>query len=210
MSDLAPGTYYFLQTGAPTGYVLPTGDDAKVEAVISAGKTETQIINLTMRNCPETKGNVTLTVKNNKGEALTGAAFDLYRIGASGANPMMEGNRVNTESLVSDENGEIHQSNLEPGKYCFLETKAPYGYEMLTGDAAKSEEFTIKAGQSTPQMASVEYIHTVRTVRIISVSVLFVGANHIPEDFSFTIEYEGNSKRIALNEAIQGMAWVKN
>lgn len=66
------------------------------------------------------------------GKKLSGAKFDFY----------MNGEKIR-EGLQTDENGELVIGNLDAGSYYFVETEAPVGYVIPTGDAAKTETVVI-------------------------------------------------------------------
>lgn len=69
-------------------------------------------------------GEVVLTKvdASNEQKVLQGAIFDLYT---------KEGKLVR-QGLVTDEKGQIHATNLQPGSYTFIETQAPKGYTLDT------------------------------------------------------------------------------
>ncbi|MCY7786576.1 SpaA isopeptide-forming pilin-related protein [Bacillus inaquosorum] len=124
-SGLAPGRYAFVETKAPSGYVLNT---EKIEFTISesaAGKPEPAKAGIAINY----KGAVELTKENAEGQKLEGAVFKIID---------QEGNTVQ-EELTSDKDGNITASGLAPGRYAFVETKAPSGYVLNT----EKKEFTI-------------------------------------------------------------------
>ncbi|MDT2806392.1 SpaA isopeptide-forming pilin-related protein [Vagococcus lutrae] len=112
--DLAPGTYYFKETQAPTGYQLndtPIAFTIEKEAkgepvVVDAG----QLTNY--------QGKVVLTKVNEAKDALANAIFSLYT----------EAGEEVAKDLTTDENGQLTVDHLAPGKYYFEETQAPTGY----------------------------------------------------------------------------------
>ncbi|ODJ62083.1 MSCRAMM family protein [Brochothrix thermosphacta] len=128
--NLAPGTYAFVETAAPAGYVLNpikttfTINDSNVDkpAVVAAG----EVINY--------KGSAELTKVDAKGNALENAEFKVID---------SEGSTV-VEKLTTNADGKITVANLAPGKYTFVETKAPTGYVLNTDTV----EFTIEAEQA--------------------------------------------------------------
>ncbi|WP_088884212.1 SpaA isopeptide-forming pilin-related protein [Bacillus spizizenii] len=117
-SGLAPGHYAFVETKAPSGYVLNT---EKIEFTISdsaAGKPEPVDAGIAINY----KGSVELTKENTEGQKLEGAVFNIVD---------QEGNTVQ-EKLTSDKDGKVKASDLAPGRYAFIETKAPSGYVLNT------------------------------------------------------------------------------
>lgn len=117
-SGLAPGHYAFVETKAPSGYVLNT---EKIEFAISdsaAGKPDPADAGIAINY----KGSVELTKENTEGQKLEGAVFNIVD---------QEGNTVQ-EELTSDKDGKVKASGLAPGRYAFVETKAPSGYVLNT------------------------------------------------------------------------------
>ena len=68
----------------------------------------------------------------------------------------MNGKDVRTD-LTTDKDGKISVSNLRPGDYQFIETKAPTGYDLNV----KPIPFTITKGQS--QVTSVTALNSLTT-----------------------------------------------
>ncbi|HAK1223607.1 TPA: collagen binding domain-containing protein, partial [Listeria monocytogenes] len=118
VTDLVPGSYQFIETSAPTGYKL---DNSPVSFEIIASETD-QIVKVTKENTLEV-GSVELTKLDSATKAtLAGATFELQN---------KEGNTLQT-GLTTDENGVLNVTDLVPGTYQFVETKAPIGYELDT------------------------------------------------------------------------------
>ncbi|MGM7636659.1 SpaA isopeptide-forming pilin-related protein [Bacillus sp. Hm123] len=124
VKDLRPGDYQLVETKAPAGYVLNT---KPVDFTIDKSQTET--IKLTFENqliqWPSyewDQGQVELMKvdKDNPKKPLAGAVFTLKD---------QYGNTLK-EGLTTDENGKIVVKNLKQGTYKFVETKAPFGYEL--------------------------------------------------------------------------------
>ncbi|MCY9345859.1 Ig-like domain-containing protein [Bacillus spizizenii] len=151
-SGLAPGHYAFVETKAPSGYVLNT---EKIEFAISdsaAGKPDPADAGIAINY----KGSVELTKENTEGQKLEGAVFNIVD---------QEGNTVQ-EELTSDKDGKVKASGLAPGRYAFVETKAPSGYVLNT----ERKEFTISesaAGKPEPAEAGivVNYLGSVQLTK---------------------------------------------
>ncbi|MBC1752745.1 MSCRAMM family protein, partial [Listeria seeligeri] len=125
--------YKLAETAAPAGYTLSDEYKNGKEIVVGA---DGSVTSLTIQNTAKT-GNVVLTKEDSKTKTtLAGAEFELQTT---------TGTKVQ-DNLVSDVNGRIEVSNLAPGDYKFIETKAPAGYEL---DATPAT-FTIGFNQTTP------------------------------------------------------------
>uniref|UniRef100_UPI0004651C35 SpaA isopeptide-forming pilin-related protein n=1 Tax=Clostridium sp. Ade.TY TaxID=1391647 RepID=UPI0004651C35 len=135
VSDLRPGKYYFEETKAPEGYNI---SKSKYEFEIELGKTD-KAVEITAKNDIKL-GNAILTkVDSETGQKLEGAEFDLYKINTT--NSLI---KEKIGSYKTNKSGEIQVSNLRPGNYYFVETKAPQGYEVNSN----KQEFMITLGQS--------------------------------------------------------------
>ncbi|MEG7969602.1 SpaA isopeptide-forming pilin-related protein [Bacillus cereus group sp. Sample30] len=129
VSDLRPGDYQFIETKAPTHYDL---NQTPINFTVE--KSQTATASVTAKNSL-TKGAVELTkVDDIDGSTLEGAIFKIVD---------MNGNDVRAD-LTTDKDGKISVSDLRPGDYQFIETKAPTGYDLN----AKPIPFTITKGQS--------------------------------------------------------------
>ncbi|WP_312470539.1 SpaA isopeptide-forming pilin-related protein [Neobacillus sp.] len=129
VNNLKPGNYQFVETKAPFGYDL---DQTPIKFTIEKG--QTVVAKITAIN-ELTTGSVELTKidKDNNDLTLSGAEFELQDAA---------GKSLQT-GLVTDENGKLVVNNLKPGDYQFVETKAPFGYELDTNPI----KFTIEKGQ---------------------------------------------------------------
>ncbi|MFT8311643.1 MAG: SpaA isopeptide-forming pilin-related protein [Sporolactobacillus sp.] len=149
--NLAPGKYFFVETKAPKGYVLnetKIAFEIKDEAsgkpvVVKAGK---------LKNY---KGSVELTKVDPSGKGLKGAEFKIIKAKAKG--------KAVRQHLTSDENGKVSANGLKPGKYSFVETKAPEGYllndETIDFEIPKTalgKPVTVKAPDAINYQGSVE------------------------------------------------------
>ncbi|KMP76800.1 collagen-binding protein [Bacillus cereus] len=142
VSDLRPGDYQFIETKAPTHYDL---NQNPIKFTVEKSQTATASVTATNSL---TKGAVELTkVDDVDNSALEGAIFKIVD---------MNGNDVRSD-LTTDKDGKISVSDLRPGDYQFIETKAPTGYDL----SAKPIPFTITKGQS--QVTSVTALNSLTT-----------------------------------------------
>ncbi|MFD6506157.1 SpaA isopeptide-forming pilin-related protein [Bacillus sp. NPDC060175] len=129
VSDLRPGDYQFIETKAPKHYDL---NQNPIKFTVE--KSQTAKASVTATNSL-TKGPVELTKLDDiDGSTLEGAIFKIVD---------QSGNDVRTD-LTTDKDGKISVTDLRPGDYQFVETKAPTGYNLN----AKPIPFTITKGQS--------------------------------------------------------------
>ncbi|MGH0565266.1 SpaA isopeptide-forming pilin-related protein, partial [Bacillus cereus] len=147
-SDLRPGDYQFIEVKAPKDYDL-----RKDPIPFTIGKSQKENINVTATNSLK-KGAVTLTkIDDIDRTMLKGAIFKIVD---------MNGNEVRT-NLGTDKNGKISVSDLRPGDYQFIETKAPEHYVLdetpipFTIERSQTKEINV-TGKNTLKKGSVELI----------------------------------------------------
>ncbi|PLW60199.1 SpaA isopeptide-forming pilin-related protein [Lactococcus lactis] len=139
IKDLVPGKYSFVETQAPTGYILNT---SQVDFTIS-GKEEGQPhVVIASDNFINYQGSAKLIKVDENGKTLSGAIFNVIN---------SDTHEIAIEGIKSDANGVIKADNLKPGKYSFVETKAPTGYQL--SQETKSFEITAKA-ENQPQVVN--------------------------------------------------------
>ncbi len=142
VSDLRPGDYQFIETKAPKHYDL---NQNPIKFTVE--KSQTAKASVTATNSL-TKGAVELTkVDDIDGTTLAEAIFKIVD---------MNGKDVHSD-LTTDKDGKISVSDLRPGDYQFIETKAPTGYDLNI----KPIPFTITKGQS--QITSVTALNSLTT-----------------------------------------------
>lgn len=146
IDGLAPGSYRFVETQAPTGYVL--NSDPLLFTIVKGQSTATQLVatNELMQ------GSVVLTKKDaTSGEPLPGAVFELQD----------KNGKVLQDKLVTDVAGKLSVDGLKPDDYQLVETQAPTGYQLDT----KPVVFTIEKNQK-------DAVQVVKTNKLIPGGVL--------------------------------------
>ena len=124
VSGLNPGVSLVVkETRAKSGYVL---DDAAQTAVVIPGRA----VSLEFRNYP--KGSLIIRKYDSvTGRALPGAEFKVTT--SSGELVAIEEGRISSNGVyVTDENGEIVLTKLNPDTYIVTETKAPHNYSLAS------------------------------------------------------------------------------
>lgn len=114
--ELSPGTYSFVETKAPKGYVLDKTPKPFEIRSSSFGEPAMAIAGDRINY----QGSVRMLKVSEEGKPLTGAEFALYEI--------LSGTRVLVGKYTSTSLGWVTAGNLAPGHYEFVEIKAPQGY----------------------------------------------------------------------------------
>ncbi|HDR8184717.1 TPA: LPXTG cell wall anchor domain-containing protein [Bacillus thuringiensis] len=131
VENLRPGTYQFVETTAPKHYDLD-----KKPIVVTVGKSQKDIATVTMKNSL-TKGGIELTKADDvDGTTLEDAVFNIVDMNGT----------VIRKNLTTNSQGKISVSDLRPGDYQFVETKAPKHYDLNK----EPIPFTIEKGQAEP------------------------------------------------------------
>ncbi|MDQ0297649.1 LPXTG-motif cell wall-anchored protein [Salibacterium salarium] len=164
ITDLSAGDYQFVETEAPDGYQL---NERPLEFTIEEEQEET--VTLTPEN--EVKPGAVQLIKTAAGDTeqvLEGAVFNLENSDGS----------VLQEGLRTGADGTVTVTNLEPGSYQFVETKAPEGYERTIEPVS----FDIEAGQ-------------------IGIVVVTMENEKIPGETTLPSDAEGSVALTKVNEA---------
>ncbi|MFT8879270.1 MAG: SpaA isopeptide-forming pilin-related protein [Oenococcus sp.] len=150
VGDLKPGNYYFKEIAAPAGYTL--GDTTQYDFSIVLGQQSTAVV-VNAGNAEERGSLVMNKTDSDTNQPLSGAVFSIYRVG--NAQPVLS-------NQTTDANGQFTASGLLPGKYYYVETKAPDGY-VLDGS---HHNFTIAFDQVTPLGVSAQNTKKTGSVRL--------------------------------------------
>ncbi|WKC57201.1 SpaA isopeptide-forming pilin-related protein [Lactococcus cremoris] len=145
IDGLAPGDYSFVETQAPSGYILNT---TPANFTISSEEEGEQKVVIASDNFINYQGSAELIKHDSKGQALEGAVFKVIDA---------DGKTVN-ENLTSNKDGKVSIDGLSPGDYSFVETQAPTGYILNTSQV----DFTISVkeeGQPHVVVASDNFIN---------------------------------------------------
>jgi LPXTG-motif cell wall-anchored protein len=155
VKDLLPGDYRFVETAAPFGYDL---DATPIPFTIAKACTTADVktVNVAVSNVLTT-GSVELTKvdRDNAGQPLAEVVFALQDA---------NGKTLQT-GLVTDAEGKILLEGLKPGNYQFVETSAPFGYDL----DANSIPFVIELGPTTTVQVQAENELTTGSVELIKV-----------------------------------------
>nr|BAM66960.1 collagen binding protein [Lactococcus lactis]BAM66971.1 collagen-binding protein [Lactococcus lactis] len=139
IENLVPGDYSFVETKAPSSYILNT---SKVDFTISTKEENKPKIVMASENFINYQGSAELIKVDENGKSLSGAVFNVTN---------SETHEVVIKGIKTDANGVIKANHLKPGKYTFVETEAPAGYQL----SQETRAFEIKASaENKPQVVN--------------------------------------------------------
>ncbi|MFB1052033.1 SpaA isopeptide-forming pilin-related protein [Paraliobacillus sp. JSM ZJ581] len=127
ITELKPGNYQLVELKTVDGYEL---NNKPVPFEIVLGQTDPTLIEITNEL---STGSVRITKVNENGEVLAGAVFELQNSNGD----------ILQRDLTTNGDGEITITELKPGEYQLVETKAPSGYQLDETPIP----FTIEKGQ---------------------------------------------------------------
>ena len=125
VDELEWGSYYFLETESAQGYEINNNkvyfelDPDNVGEAVYVSTTDVQkpaSVMLTKYDKPDSESEITNT-------PVDGAVYALYRIGT-------ENDKLITDKLITDRNGQVRVDNLLIGDYYFVETGKAVGYQL--------------------------------------------------------------------------------
>ncbi|MGG5370261.1 hypothetical protein IGI67_001886 [Enterococcus sp. AZ196] len=163
VKDLAPGAYQLVETKAPAGYQLDTDP---VAFMIKSDQLVPVQVKKTNKGLPAAA--VLKKVDSTSGEGLAEAVFALQD----------ENGKLLKANLKMDEAGALAVTGLKPGKYQFVETKAPPGYVLdakpVTFQVTEAKKLVTVKKENVKQAASGKTQNTSRTLP----STTLNGRNH--------------------------------
>jgi hypothetical protein len=147
LSRLIYGNYYFVETAAPLGYVLPVpGDSNYYIQVALQSENDSTTVQITAANVRK-PGQVHLKKVSDRNSAylIVGAKFALYQ------NDGTLYNYTPASDLVTGADGTLALSGLPWGAYYLVETEAPEGFS-IPPEAENKYRFTINAANDAGDM----------------------------------------------------------
>jgi len=126
------GTYYWQETAAPNGYVMPTQTIFGPLALTTTNYATVQTVTASNQ---QALGVVKVLKTDQSGNALPGATFQLWQDTNGTTGLQTDGNNADTpigSPCVTDTNGQCASAPVPIGTYYWQETAAPNGYVMPT------------------------------------------------------------------------------
>lgn len=199
VSGLEPGSYHFVETRAPNGYII---DTQPIEFVINPeNENTTTLTHLNYQGSVRLlKVNGHIQLSNQSGPTpreISGAVFRLETIDGT----------VLMEEIESDNNGWITVSGLAPGDYRFVETEAPEGYILNT----EPLNFTIEeSAEGEPEVVDLggfaNYQGSVMLTKVDENSEPLAGAVFQLESSDGTVLREGLVSNEEGHISVEGLA----
>ncbi|MBC2040066.1 collagen binding domain-containing protein [Listeria marthii] len=150
--SIQSGKYKLIETAAPTGYSISEELKDGKEVTVNA---DGSVSSYTIENAAKT-GSVILTKEDSVTKAaLAGAEFELQKA---------DGTKIK-DGLTTNVDGELTVTELAPGDYQFIETKAPTDYELDRTPV----EFSIVFNQQTPTQVTKTNKKKMGTVNVVFV-----------------------------------------
>ncbi|MDW0113005.1 SpaA isopeptide-forming pilin-related protein [Sporosarcina saromensis] len=119
------GNYLLKEIQAPVGYLAGADQSITIDSPYEKENADKPGNKVTVNNT-KLVYEVQLQKFGEEGNVLAGAVFMLQKATENGF-------VIIEENLITDEHGLIIYTELDPGSYRFVETKAPLGYQLLQG-----------------------------------------------------------------------------
>ena len=130
--DVAPGTYWLVETTTPAGY--DTADDTAVTVSLGAQAGTGATVGVTIAD-PVVPGTVEIHKNGINGTDLPGATFTLYVNNAPKAGPRGAEDTITTKMCTTNGSGDCSITGVTPGDYWVVETTTPAGYDTAPEQA---------------------------------------------------------------------------
>ncbi|WP_438940302.1 SpaA isopeptide-forming pilin-related protein [Listeria marthii] len=150
--SIQSGKYKLIETAAPTGYSISEELKDGKEVTVNADGT---VSSYTIENAAETDSVILTKEDSVTKTALAGAEFELQKA---------DGTKIE-DGLTTNVDGELTVTELAPGDYQFIETKAPTDYELDRTPV----EFSIVFNQQTPTQVTKTNKKKMGTVNVVFV-----------------------------------------
>lgn len=145
VGDLDFGTYFWVETAAPTGYELPD-DPVSGPVTIDAQNVGGDPAVVTFRDPRVLSELAVLKLAEDTGDPLAGATFELYLDDGDGVGDAPDEGDVLIEGCTTGADGTCVVDDLGFGDYYWYETEAPDGY--LIPEDSTSDIITITAANA--------------------------------------------------------------
>ncbi|MDQ2749519.1 MAG: SpaA isopeptide-forming pilin-related protein [Actinomycetota bacterium] len=180
-ATLTFGTYYWVETAAPTGYLLPAAGPARNSAAytIDATHTGTPAATLSVSDTQLTSSLAIKKLDGTSGQPVAGAKFQLYREAVAGTQNPASDISVGAACTTAGSPAQCESAATLPfGTYYWVETVAPAGYVLPSGIAAYSAAYTLDAAHTGAPAATVS-VTDARTLSSLAVRKLD-GTTNLP------------------------------
>ncbi|MFT8871638.1 MAG: SpaA isopeptide-forming pilin-related protein [Sporolactobacillus sp.] len=191
VGDLAVGSYRFLETAAPSGYLL---NNAPVPLTINPAAGGQPAVIAVLQQDQLNQVTLTKVDVNDNSIHLPGAVFSLCQLDGSGnKTPVTAGalGQPLSSSWTTDASGQFTVSGLAPGNYAFAETQAPSGYDL----DATPIPFTVTATQTAAQALTASDGENAVTLTKVDVND---GSIHLPGAVFNLYQLDGNGNKTAV------------
>lgn len=143
------------------------------------------------RYAKKTKGLLEVVLRDNYGAPIEGAVFKLYKDGVG-----------QEEVYITDVNGKVTATGLEPGTYRFKQLSAPEGYSMLDSPP-QTPEFVVTDNTTDPQQGHYELQNqALETNGVATLTLLDNNGDPVPGAKYNLIKRENNNE-VIIKEGLE-------